>query len=222
MDSIGNDIIDLNFIDASRSRNQRFFSKFISESEQNLFERSGLSFEVFVWLLWSIKESVYKCQKRMLPGTLFSPLIMTVQELDACCDKKGMELNAECFEQDSAERCHWRASVSLGARNFYARSLTSSRFIFTTARLLDSSHNVYGGIKFINDSGYDNQHSEVRSFALQRFGQIFGRSEELIIEKNIAGIPFLFRNGSNTGVVLSFSHHYHFIAYSFTGNELFC
>src|SRR6202000_275791 len=83
MISIGNDIIALDKIDAGRTIQPVFYSRILDPSEAGLYsEFSPLPFEQYVWLLWSIKESVYKCIKRAQPELRFSPRKIIVREID--------------------------------------------------------------------------------------------------------------------------------------------
>ena len=75
MRSTGNDIIGLKSIDPHLTIQQRFYSKILSFSELELYYRKAsetIPFENFIWLLWSVKESVYKYQKRNFPDLVFS------------------------------------------------------------------------------------------------------------------------------------------------------
>jgi len=70
--SAGNDIVDLSLIDINKTRDFRFYSKILCHSEQDLYITldKKINFEQYVWLLWSIKESVYKYFKSF-PQALF-------------------------------------------------------------------------------------------------------------------------------------------------------
>src|SRR5476651_714407 len=84
MSSIGNDIIALKTIDVPRTQNPRFYSKILSPAEQLLYQSCcpTLHFHHFVWLLWSIKESAYKCLQRLQPELVFSPVKIEISHLD--------------------------------------------------------------------------------------------------------------------------------------------
>ena len=82
--SIGNDIVALKHISVERTRQENFYSKFLTTSELDIFTRlqSLISFEQFAWLCWSIKEAVYKFQKRLQPQLLFGYKKIIVQQID--------------------------------------------------------------------------------------------------------------------------------------------
>ena len=70
MISTGNDIVALKAINVARTKQQNFYSKIITVSEKALYDEhfSGrLLFEHFVWLAWSVKESVFKYLQRINP-----------------------------------------------------------------------------------------------------------------------------------------------------------
>src|ERR1700691_5688102 len=84
MISAGNDIISLNAINITRTKQEKFYSKILSPTEKELYnqaEFTTIPFENFVWLLWSIKESAYKYLKRNNPGLVFIPIKFTVKQL---------------------------------------------------------------------------------------------------------------------------------------------
>ena len=70
MNSVGNDIVALAAIDVARTRQPEFYSRIITPAEQefySLYLKDQLSFEHFIWLAWSVKESAYKVLKRFEP-----------------------------------------------------------------------------------------------------------------------------------------------------------
>lgn len=214
MDSIGNDIIDLEYIDACKTKDPRFFLKIISNSEQALHQKSNLSFETFLWLLWSIKESVYKCQKRVLPGLLFSPLKINIRDLHRVNNYEEPDLRNRVCEQTGIHGLCWSAEISSCSGNFYSRSVINSRFIFTLVQTDKTFNGIFWGIKYVDDTCYDYQSRQVRDFVVKRFQKIYS-NETLKIEKDPIGFPILFKNSSLTAIPISFSHHYHFVSYSF-------
>ena len=65
--STGNDIVALIATDKERASHYRFYSRILTAGEQTLYaqqQADGMPFEHFIWLLWSIKESVYKYSSR--------------------------------------------------------------------------------------------------------------------------------------------------------------
>ena len=84
MSSTGNDIVALNESVVAKAAQPRFYSKIMAADEMNFFNEQAadkLSLGEYVWLLWSVKESVYKFLKRTQPGFLFSPQKIIVHQL---------------------------------------------------------------------------------------------------------------------------------------------
>src|SRR5205809_451717 len=85
MTGLGNDLIDLKLTDAARTQSPRFYSKILADTEQRLYHNltAALSFQQFVWLLWSIKESAYKAMQRHQPHLVFTPVKVEVVNVTA-------------------------------------------------------------------------------------------------------------------------------------------
>src|ERR1700761_4990502 len=121
MISAGNDIVALNDIDRRRTVEPRFYSRIISHSERELYPRPespGMSFENFVWLLWSVKESAYKYWQRLEPELTFSPTRIIVSELD---DPIGDDSSAPVYQ----------GIVHSDAGKLYSRSTMAADHIST-------------------------------------------------------------------------------------------
>jgi len=220
MHSIGNDIIDLEHIDKTRTKDSRFYLKIISESEYALFQKQNIPLEDFLWLLWSIKESVYKCQKRILPGLLFSPLKIDVHQLIAPNNFRKLEFTNDSYEQTGfyAPSC-WCGEIYSGSEKFYSRSFIDPRFIFTVAGTENDLEDICWGIRYIDDPDQDHQSRDVRDFTLKNLQKLFSCDDMLKIEKNVAGVPMLLKNLSVMDIPVSFSHHYYMVSYSFLNSK---
>ncbi len=86
MHSAGNDVVAFRLTDPERSAQPRFYNQILSPSEIALFHSGALpslSFHIFLWLCWSIKESAYKFRKRYHPDLVFSPTAIPVTEIRA-------------------------------------------------------------------------------------------------------------------------------------------
>ncbi|HEY4288568.1 MAG TPA: 4'-phosphopantetheinyl transferase superfamily protein [Puia sp.] len=195
MISIGNDIIALDIIDAGRTIQPVFYSRILDPAEVGLYaEFSSLPFEQYVWLLWSIKESVYKCIKRTQPEFRFSPRKIVVREID---------------RSDT-----YRSLVHFNSTPFYAESQVNEKFISTLATNDDGFEKVCWDVRQIAQTDHESQSKGVRSFVLHRL-QSFFPGDELQIEKAEAGYPVLVKNSTPTNLPISFSHHHNLVSYSF-------
>ncbi|MGZ3833295.1 MAG: 4'-phosphopantetheinyl transferase family protein, partial [Mucilaginibacter sp.] len=104
MISTGNDIVALKTINIARTKQQNFYRKIISASEKDLYDRQisdKLPFDVFVWLLWSVKESGYKYLQRITPELVFSPTKIIITQLALPADNFVEQFEGRGFDEDS-------------------------------------------------------------------------------------------------------------------------
>ncbi|MBS1745400.1 MAG: 4'-phosphopantetheinyl transferase superfamily protein [Bacteroidetes bacterium] len=217
MTSTGNDIISLELTDPVLTCRERFYSKLLSKTEVDLFKTtSPLKFplESFIWLAWSIKESVYKFHKRKNQEILFSPTKIIVQKINSPTDR--FEWNNRKYEAVSFDEAFcFCCETSYEGQKFFTRSLVSETIIFTVANNSNSFENVCWGIQYIDDDNYINQSQTVRDFMLGKLQCIIPK-QQIVIDKTGAGYPVL-REQEN--IAVSFSHHGHYVAYSFVAGE---
>jgi len=203
--STGNDIVALTAVNQQRTHHSRFYSKILSEAERALYDRqppAEMLFENFVWLLWSVKESVYKYLKRTEPGLVFSPTRIIIQYIDAPPSGEGL----------------YKGKALFGPHSLYFQSVLYPEFIATVAGNNESFTNIGWGIRSISQSNYDHQSSAVRTFALDHLHRLvpgIGHREDLRIEKNGQGCPILYKGAEELNIPLSLAHHGHFISWSF-------
>lgn len=214
MISIGNDIIDLQQTNPERTAQEKFYLKIICKKEAELFKNIDstlLLFEHFVWLAWSVKESVYKFYKRHNPGILFSPTKIIINKIGFPIQKvQSFHRQKEAFSF-LKEECYC-CKVIFDSNTFFTRTLLQDGFIFTVANNMNDFENIYWGIKSVDDDdSYSNQSKIVREFVLKKLNTIF-LPGELTIEKSGIGYPFL---KQQKNLPLSFSHHGNFAAYAF-------
>jgi phosphopantetheinyl transferase (holo-ACP synthase) len=213
--SAGNDIVALNRIDPGRSQFPGFYTKVLTPSEQALFYKhtpggsSGpLPFEHFLWLLWSVKESVYKYAKQTTPDLIFSPTRIVTQRVNAA----AQPTEAPALPQGKAR--FFTTQVQTGTGTFHTRSFITEDCIFTMANATDDFTFVRWGLRSIHHDGYESQSKAVRTFLLERLNILLpGGGWE--IEKNTGGCPILLKDGKSSGIPLSLAHHGHFVGYSF-------
>src|SRR5436305_3187439 len=106
LSSIGNDIIGLQCIDPERTKQQKFYSKIISRSEISLFNNellNALSIENFIWVAWSVKESVHKFYKRNNNGVAFSPTKIVIQKFELPTHQNVFHFDGRTHEAVSFE-----------------------------------------------------------------------------------------------------------------------
>lgn len=210
--SIGNDIVALNQTNSYRTLQKRFYSKILSADEVSFFNNSNfqLSFENFIWLSWSIKESVFKFVKRHHHKAEFASRKIRVKTIIE--PQQQAEINSEIGEGISFYNAEcFCCEVLYNNEIFYTRSLANHNFIFTVANNSDNFANIFWGIKNIESDSYNLQTKLVRKFVLERLQQHFEK-DHLQIEKSAVGFPFIIPYNH---IPLSFTHHGNFVGYSF-------
>jgi hypothetical protein len=198
--STGNDIVDLAATDPQRTCNARFYSRILSGEEVALYDQpllGGLPFDRYVWLLWSIKESVYKYSHRADDGEPFSPLTIPVLQLDPP--------SGDGF---------YKSMIIYGSEILYSRSIITDRLIVTVVSSDVSFDDTWWGFRSIDDTGYAAQSASVRTFALGKLHSALSRAD-LRIEMTAAGCPVLLDGKEWLDIPLSLAHHGHFVAYSY-------
>ena len=111
---IGNDIIDLELAEKeSNWKRKGYLEKLFSDSEQE-FIFSANNQSQMVWVLWSIKESVYKAYLRMDYQRGFYPLKIEIKSLDGNDNE-------------------YHAEITLNHQNFMATSRVTTHFVDTVA-----------------------------------------------------------------------------------------
>jgi len=193
--SVGNDIIALDIIDAGRTKQPVFYSRILDPAETAMYtELLSLPFEQYVWLLWSIKESVYKCIKRAHPELSFSPRKIIVRQIS----------RSETY----------RSLVYFNSIPFHAESRVNDKFISTLATNDDGFDKICWDVQQIGRTDPETQSRQVRSALLQRLRSFFP-GDQLQIEKSETGYPVLVRNSTAVDLPISFSHHHDLVFYSF-------
>lgn len=211
MISIGNDIVSLHHINKQRTCQRRFNSKFITDSELKLYSRpdaAQMPFEVFVWLLWSAKESVYKFIKRHQPQLVFSPIKFTCREIDL----SGFSPAASYQLCDHNGFNHVPAiamKVAFQNEQISVRSVISPDYIVSFAALKESFSQMHWAVERINAADPESQSDAVRALTLKKLKQL-NVSVDAFIGKSPAGYPFV----KDPDVLLSFAHHGQYVSYA--------
>jgi hypothetical protein len=200
MKSTGNDIVALDATDPHRTGSARFYSRILVAGEQSLFSQQAfpdLPFDHYIWLLWSIKESVYKHEQRIRPGGAFAPLKINVHEpIPPCKDE------------------FYKAVVLSDGRKLYSRSIIRDGMIASVVSKDENFGDTRWGFSSIGNSDYEHQSASVRALALDQLSAALSRNS-LRIEKNQFGIPVI-RDGEEVlDIPLSLAHHGHFVAWSY-------
>jgi phosphopantetheinyl transferase (holo-ACP synthase) len=220
--SAGNDIVDLRIIDIQRTKDPKFYTKFITGAEIALHGQSQLAnlpLEYFVWMLWSVKESVYKFAQRHNPDLVFSPSKIIIQQINFTSNPVPLPIVKPVIESKGFAGINtYTMVISFGAGVLYSRSIVDSRFIATVVNNIADFEAVYWGVKSIDNDGAENQSREVRAFLLKKLASTIV-TNSLVINKTTAGCPVLFSGTSQLSIPVSLAHHGHYVAYSFLPDQ---
>ncbi|MCC8425885.1 4'-phosphopantetheinyl transferase superfamily protein [Mucilaginibacter sp. UR6-11] len=205
MISAGNDIVALKAIDKERTCLPAFYSKFIIPAELLLHNPDQISFENFVWLLWSVKESAYKYLKRGDSDLVFAPHKLSITEIRVPDDLETTELNT-----DQSVGLFYAGTVSFKGAEHHFQSVLNDDFV---GSIIKGRHSCWG-IRRINATDYSSQSAAVRLFVLDKLKESL-TLDSLEIKKHAAGYPVLYNGNEPIDIPISFSHHDRYIAYSF-------
>ena len=158
---------------------------------------SGLAFSKYVWLLWSIKESVYKYCSRSNPQLLFAPLTIPVGRL--------LPSSGGDFFQG---RVHYREM------RLYSRSCLIDGAISTVVSEDPYFACTRYGVHRIGLSDQASQSALVREFALRSLSAAFPTAN-LRILKAPDGPPIVWDGDKPLDIPISLAHHDHFVAWSY-------
>ncbi|HEY8929839.1 MAG TPA: 4'-phosphopantetheinyl transferase superfamily protein [Mucilaginibacter sp.] len=216
MISAGNDIVCLSTINAARTNQYKFYSKILSDAEfplYNEFSLAGIPFEIFVWLLWSVKESAYKFLQRHQPGLIFTPVKFVVTSLQL---PAGLQLTSFGLPQLTGSGFDSTVAGIVNYDSFclHSRSLLYNELIATVINGDSHFNHITWGIKVVDSDDTEKQSLEVRSFLIESIKEVFGEGN-FRVDKNVHGCPVLVKNGEEMDVPVSLSHHEGFVGYSF-------
>jgi phosphopantetheinyl transferase (holo-ACP synthase) len=212
MISTGNDIVALKAINVARTKQQNFYSKIITEPEKALYDEQfsdRLPFEQFVWLAWSVKESVFKYLQRLNPDLVFSPSKISLSGLEPPSAEAISHFEGRDFNKGAV----YESVIDYSPHTFYSRTIITDDFIFSVVNHINSFEKVMWGIKEIGSTDADDQSKAVRVFALAMLNTIFPDAE-LEIDKNRHSCPIILKDDVEIPVPISLAHHDHWVAYS--------
>jgi phosphopantetheinyl transferase (holo-ACP synthase) len=216
MHSTGNDVVALAAIDIARTKQPRFYSKILSASEITLYGSPGVSeipLEIFVWLLWSVKEAAYKYLQRHNPALVFTPVKFEVQDISMPADKTLQRFKLSQMEGAGfTEKETYKGLVIYAGTTLYFAASIYQELIHTVVNNGPDFNDTYWGIRYIDDT--DTQSAAVRSILLHKLNAQL-KSDDLSIVKNPHGCPILTEENEEVNLPISLAHHQHWVAYSF-------
>ncbi len=199
-----------------RTNQYRFYSKILCSSEQALYHElqfAGLSFENYVWLLWSVKESAYKYLKRNLTDLVFSPTKIVIQLIETPCAHSVVKSQDTEWDSGGYGDELYSGSVNYGPQILYFRSKVSGEWITSVVNGHQNFENVKWGIRSIDNAGYQHQSKAARTLLLNKLNTIFPGN--LQVQKNPVGYPVILKGAQDMRIPASLAHDGRFVAYSF-------
>jgi phosphopantetheinyl transferase (holo-ACP synthase) len=214
--SAGNDIVALNAVNIQRTKDKRYYSKFITDAEQALYQQApvDIAFERFVWLLWSVKEATYKYYKRHDAGLIFSPIKFVVKQVTIPSDLHLTSFTGIYWDNEHNVENFIAGMVMYGSEQLYFRSKIYPELIATAVNQDEQFENVYWGFQLTEHTDHEHQSQEARSFSLIKLQSVL-EIPDLDIAKSEIGYPVVLDGGTPLDVALSFAHHDRFVGYSF-------
>jgi len=218
MISAGNDVVSLNDIDAIRTQKPAFYSKILSATEINLYKQVYIDIiplHVYVWLLWSVKESAYKYLQRLQSQLIFSPTKFVVTQLNIPLKITDKPFNEIQHAQVGFHNVPvYTAQVRYGPDALYSNSAVYSNMLHTVVNSTPNFEQVSWGIHTIQNFSPMQQSVAVRAFLSNTLQTIYP-DQKLQMSKSPHGCPFVWSKSSNMQLPVSLSHHGQFVAYSF-------
>ncbi len=213
MISAGNDIIALNAINKQRTLEPRFYSKILSPAEQALYCRALhaiLPFEIYVWLLWSVKESVFKFLKRDDPGLIFSPVSIVIQNLNGSPDVVN---DLEKWEFDHGNDDLFNGEVIYNSNRLYFKTKLDTQWLATAVNDSPDFEDFCWAVHKISDQGYQQQSLAVRAYFIEKYSSFYGNP--IAIKKSTVGYPLITQNGELLVNPVSFAHDGLYVSYCY-------
>jgi len=188
---IGNDIVDLEIANVQSDWQRKgFLDKIFTKNEQVMIEGSKNPFQL-VWLLWSMKESAYKCHSQKGKTRFFAPKKL---ECELTSENEGLVLiNNECYDTNSRISSNY---ILTAASNTHHAMVEQDFFKLKEITYAASSNAVHHKLKK----------------AISKSMKV--SIDALSIKKNALGIPKLYQNEKQLQVSFSMSHHGNYGAYS--------
>ncbi|RKR83936.1 phosphopantetheinyl transferase (holo-ACP synthase) [Mucilaginibacter gracilis] len=219
MISIGNDIVDLNAINKQRTADTRFYSKFITPAEIELHDPAiaTLPLQSFVWLLWSVKEAVYKYQKRLNPQLVFAPIKIVVKQITVPALYNAAQFNSDSWEGSPNHNDFCFGCATGNGQTLFFKTIIHQYYIATIVSNNSLFPHVYWGVQRIANGGHQHQSQLVRTFLLNKLSSVFIK-QDLALQKSPVGYPVLLVNNIEACMPISLAHHGLFTSYCFQLN----
>lgn len=157
----------------------------------------NLPFEIFVWLAWSVKESVYKYLKRHEHGLVFSPT-------------KIMLCNI--YPPSEGHDYYCGEAVFAGVTYYLITQITEDCIHTVIFDSEDFGYDAFYDFKMVDADDKDQLSFLAYDFLQQKLKELF--PGDIRIEKSPIGYPVIILNDALLDIAASLSHDGRFVAYS--------
>ncbi len=193
---IGNDIVDLELAKTqSNWQRKGFLTKIFTSQERQMIEQAKDPFRL-VWLLWSMKESAYKCYVQKKKVRFFAPKKF---QCELITNSKGL--------------------VLIDNEAYCTHSKLTNKFILTEANAVLNKRieNGYFELNYVSSEMTSSiiRHKIKKAISINMKLPV----EKFSIKKNALGIPYVYRGTKQLQVSISMTHHGNFGAYSILNQE---
>jgi len=190
---LGNDIVDLSFISEKFKENkQRYHNFSLSFTEKERFGKL-LENDSFFWLIWSMKESLYKSWVKAGYRKRFNP--------------KQIELGNIVPETGVT---YLTRNTDFNNNIYVVNSYMDQNVIHSISRLKNHNDRIKYGLKKITSTEYSEQTLEVRKLLFELIPSEISKTAKVV--KDRFYIPTLLPNNGPIRYDISLSHEGNYVA----------
>lgn len=195
---VGNDIVDLSISSiGAGERRGRYLAKLFTATELDIIQRLGDE-DIWIWLLWSVKESVYKIVSRRENRIRYAPKSL------------------QCMSITKKSEGRYETTVAYQGHKFVANSKLTDQYVHTLAATSKNEINQLSS-KVFTISDRDNVSASVDCAVVDCIANELGsESKNITVKRDINRIPQVF-SGDQEVCQLSISHHGRYGAFGLKG-----
>ncbi|MGB7786177.1 MAG: 4'-phosphopantetheinyl transferase superfamily protein [Salinimicrobium sp.] len=192
---IGNDVVDLQLAARQSDWRRNGFLEKVFSAEERLQISAAKDPEKLVWLFWSMKEAAYKAHQRRCN----LPRKLNWQDFSCSLNKIG--------------DCAASGVVRIAESEFFTASEIARNYIYTSAEASE--------LRGVKNGIFETSSAEMKQLFLQEISEVYKLPrEQLQLEKNTHGIPFVAYRKMPFFEGFSFSGHGRYCAFSMAVNDL--
>ena len=218
--STGNDLVSLEATRPERTTLPRFYSRILTPAETEGYHRhrltaSGLPFDHYIWLCWSVKESVYKYKKRLFPELVFAPLHIAIRHLDPPDGPLGYYQGTVVGPASAPSgTVVGLAPGEEPGETLHSRTRIQDGVIMTIVSEDPEFSDTHWGYSTIGSATYAEQSAAVRTLLLGELRTVLSR-DDLRLQKDPAGCPIVLAEDQPLAIPVSLAHHDRYVGYSY-------